>query len=1105
VQSRRFHHLELFLFIWALAAVARAGELKVDINRDSKNSATETEVGYVKWSQDSTGGAASGTNPVTKSFTSATGESVTVSFAQTALSASRGGTGLLSNWYQVGAQGTAKVVSDGLTVAPANLGTGGEMVMTITGLSAGAHTLLTYHNAWDALAAGSLGPMDIFVNGAQVVNNLQPTIRAATNSAAPVAYLEFDVAGPAAVTTILFSADTTAAPSATIRNVMINGFEIDTPNSTRTAQSPSPVDGDEHVDADAGSTLLSWSAPTAGNAVSYDVYFGTSQSAVKTATRTSTEFRGNQPGMSYTALGILSALTYFWRVDAIDGAGNATRGTVWYFRPRHLAFPGAEGWGRFARGGRGGSVVEVSSLADYVTGETPVPGTLRHAIEQVSGPRTIVFTISGMITLRQRLTLSSPYVTIAGQTAPGKGICLRQFALGLSGAKDAIVRFVRNRPGNISGQTIDGGGLAGCDHAIMDHCSISWSIDEGFSGRSAKNITLQRTLISEALNIAGHQNYPAGTAHGYAATIGGDKGSYHHNLLAHCDGRNWSLGGGLDAAGFFAGRLDIRNNVVYNWHNRTTDGGAHEVNFVANYYKPGAASVLFTALNANYDNFPGTQQYYMTGNVMPGHFDETNQAAGRTATGSNGGSVPTSYSPWVDTPFFPDYVTTHTAAQAFKIVLSDVGCTLPMLDDHDARVIRETLNGTYTYSGTGPYGGYPGLPNSQDDVGGWENYFEQSRPANWDSDHDGLPGWWENLRGSNPNSAANDFSDGNADADGDGFTALEDFLNWIAAPYAATTPGNPVSIDLAPFSGGFTGASYAVSGASGGAVSLHANGHTAIFTPTNGFTGLGKFDFTVSGGGTSVTRAVGVAVSAQTVFERRWKGGANATWDGTSDNWLNGTSVGAFQPGNAVIFDETGAANPNVTLVGILQPASVLVAGPTNYTFTGAGSFAMGTPFTKTGTGTLTLSGSQRFSSVAVDGGVLALSAGTLTVDGNVTNNGTIRLTGGAGLSVSGIFVNNGVLDLMTGAPALPLNFINNGVVLDARAVRTQSALKSGTSFTVTIQSYTGHTYRLERVGSVGGSWTQVGSSQAGNNGILTFIDSASSNDRMFYRIVVAP
>ncbi len=833
-----------------LVTTLRAGEVKVDLNRDTKNSAAETEVGYVKWSQDTTGGASGGLTPVTKSFTSSTGETVTVSFAQTALSQSRGGTGLLSNWYQIGAQGTAKLVSDGLTVAPANLGAGGEMVMTITGLSAGAHTLLTYHNAWDALTAGSLGPMDIFLNDTKVADNLQPTIRAATNAVAPIAYLEFNVAGPGTVTTILFSAKTTGAQA--IKNVMVNGFEIDTPNSTRLALAPVPADGDEHVNADAGSVTLGWSAPTAGNAVFYDVYFGTDKDAVKNATPAAPQFRGNQAALSRSESGLLSHLTYFWRIDAIDAVGNATHGTTWYFRPRHLAFPGAEGWGRFARGGRGGSVVEVNSLADYGSGDTPVPGTLRHAIEQATGPRTIVFNVAGIITLGSRLTLAAPYVTVAGQTAPGKGVCLREWPLGLSGAKDAIVRFVRNRPGNVSGATIDGGGLAGCDHAIMDHCSLSWSIDEAFSSRSGKNITLQRTLISEALNVAGHQNYPPGTAHGYAASIGGDVGSFHHNLLAHCEGRNWSMAGGLDAGGFFAGRLDMRNNVVFNWRSRTTDGGAHEVNFVANYYRPGPATTHFLALTANYDNFPGTQQYYMAGNVMPGHFDESNQAAGRTAAGSNGGSVPTTYPVWVAAPFFTSYVTTHTAGEAFKRVLSDVGANQP-LDDHDTRVIAETKNGTTTFVGS--VSGLAGLPDSQADVGGWENYGVDVRASDFDIDHDGIADAWERAHGLSVGVA-----DHNTDTDGDGYNNLEDYLNWLAGPHTTTALNAAVDVDLRAFARGLGTTTFAVSAPIHGTVTLLVNGFTARFTPTNGFTGQARFSFTATDG-TLIDGSVGVLVT----------------------------------------------------------------------------------------------------------------------------------------------------------------------------------------------------------------------------------------------------
>ena len=570
--------------------------------------------------------------------------------------------------------------------------------------------------------------------------------------------------------------------------------------------------------------------------VSHDVYFGTIPSAVRNANRASAEFKGNQIAASYLASKLSSMLTYYWRIDEIDSEGNATKGNIWYFHPRHLAFPGAEGYGRFARGGRGGVVVEVTNLNDSG------PGSLRDALTGTYGPRTVVFTVSGLITLKSDLTISQPYITVAGQTAPGKGICTRGCQFGMSGGRDVIIRYIRSRPGDIAGITLNGSGMAGSDHCIMDHCSISWGIDEEMSTRSSRNVTLQRTLISEALNIAGHKNYPAGTAHGYAASIGGDVGSFHHNLLAHCEGRNWSMAAGLDASGFFAGRLDIFSNVVYNWGHRATDGGAHEVNFVNNYYKPGAATTYFKALNAQYGNFPGTQRYYFAGNVMPGHFDERTQTAGRIATGKNGGSPPANYCPWVDAPFFPSYATIHSAVDAYRIVLSDVGCNQPMIDEHDARVIRETSEGTYTFTGSAPHGGSPGLPNSQGDVGGWEDYFQRVRPANWDSDHDGLPNWWENLRGSNPNSARNHFSDSNADPDGDGYTELEHYLNWMPSPHSATAPGIAVSVNLVPFSAGFIRPNYTVSDGVNGACSRtkRRRTHRGIY-PSKWVHRLGEF------------------------------------------------------------------------------------------------------------------------------------------------------------------------------------------------------------------------------------------------------------------------
>jgi len=460
----------------------------------------------------------------------------------------------------------------------------------------------------------------------------------------------------------------------------------------------------------------------------------------------------------------------FWAV-AVTLVAHATASA----NDSQLAFPTAEGYGRFALGGRGGRVIHVTNLEDAG------PGSLRAAVE-AEGPRTVVFDVSGLITLESRLIIrkQNHHLTIAGQTAPGIGICVRKYNLGMLGATNVIVRYLRVRPGNISGMTLDGMGMASSERCIIDHCSISWTLDESVSTRGAQNITLQRTLISEALNAAGHKKYPPGTQHGYAASIGGDIGSFHHNLLAHCAGRNWSLAGGLSKPkNEYAGRLDIRNNVVYNWKTRATDGGAHEVNFVNNYYQPGPASKYFYALNAQYNSFPGSQRYYFAGNVMPGHFGLTNQTAGRTATTERGGRLPTDYSPWADEPFFSSYVKTQTAAECYPDVLANVGCNFPALDEHDQRVLAEVRAGTFKFKGS--VTGLPGLPDSQEDVGGWDHYPEVRRPANWDTDRDGMPDDWEKTHGLNPQEPA----DGNADFNGDGYTNLEKYLNSLVGEYSA--------------------------------------------------------------------------------------------------------------------------------------------------------------------------------------------------------------------------------------------------------------------------------------------------------------------------------
>ena len=295
-----------------------------------------------------------------------------------------------------------------------------------------------------------------------------------------------------------------------------------------------------------------------------------------------------------------------------------------------------------------------------------------------------------------------------------------------------------------------------------------------------------------------------------------------------------------------------------------------EVNFVNNYYKPGAATTLVPyALTMNHeDNFAGSQRAYFAGNIMVGYFTEANQAVGRRSVVSSGVPTPT-YETFVSAPFFEHYVTTETATAAYKHVLSDVGANRP-LDDHDTRVIRETRDKTYTYTGTGPYGGYPGLPNSQDDVGGWETYPSESRPAGWDTDGDGLPDWWEILHGTNASSPAGDFSDPSADPDNDGFTRLDDYLAWMALPRLETVAGVAADIDLSTLTTGYTSVSsrqvqLALADSASGTVQLLADGKTARFTPAAGFTGTAQFLHTVTDSagdtmsGTIVVRVAAVA------------------------------------------------------------------------------------------------------------------------------------------------------------------------------------------------------------------------------------------------------
>ena len=812
--------------IFTAQVFAASPTIKVDFDMSGRQSAEVTEPNFTRWM-----------------VSGVSSKDTTISGVKINIAKGSVGTNLRSTYYKIAVQSPnyARLVGDGVKVDGGD--NGGEISLTFSNLQNGENSILLYLNHPDDYTTNKPSDIDVYVNGVKQAS-VAPTVRALANDKAAFAYMTFKVTNG--------TVDIALKPRGnnTIKNVILNGFELNVANVAAQAKSPVPSDLNMHAAHNHGAMTLSWNA--ANGAKKHQIYLGLDSLAVVNANTKSADYKGEQTSTSYQVSNLTPLQSYFWRVDEVDGNGIITKGNVWKFQPGRLAFDDAEGYGRMAVGGRGGKVVYVTNLNDDGA------GSLREACTADIGPRTIVFKVAGMIQLKSRLVCNHDFTTIAGQTAPGKGITIKSAPIGFTG-HDMIVRFMRVRLGY--GTTYDGMGLTGGDNSILDHASISWTIDEAFSSRGGKNLTLQRTLISEALNIADHQNYPKGTGHGYAATIGGDVGSFHHNLLAHNEGRNWSMGGGLDGNGYYAGRLDIFNNVVYNWEGRVTDGGAHEVNFVGNYYKAGAASrVLDYVLKADLEGTgKGSQAYYFHNNILQlkdGKFkcDGTKDDCGRTYTLSNGQKL--DWTIWNAKPFFESYAKIQSATAAYKDVLSDVGQRMPVFDDHDTRIIKEVKNGTYTY--TGSVGKMPGIPDRETDVGGWENYPSVSWADDYDSDLDGLPDWWEKMYGTNPKSAKGDFSDANKDRLNDGWTELERYLEWMARAHYTFENGETQPIDLSQFTKGYDNGTYQLSNIPSG-VNAKVNGSKMTVSLSENFAGIGYITFTLTDkSGDTFTRKIGV-------------------------------------------------------------------------------------------------------------------------------------------------------------------------------------------------------------------------------------------------------
>lgn len=420
------------------------------------------------------------------------------------------------------------------------------------------------------------------------------------------------------------------------------------------------------------------------------------------------------------------------------------------FYAQQLAFPTAEGYGKYTTGGRGGAVYEVTNL------NASGSGSFAAAIG-ASGPRTVVFRVSGTITGNYSITNDN--ITIAGQTAPGDGICIKGNLS--TSADNIIIRYIRIRFDPSMGAN-DGIGGRYHKNIIFDHISASWSTDETLTLYHNENTTVQWCIIAEAC--------PKGTTdeHRFGGIWGNNYGTWHHNLIAHNASRNprWASGCGFN---------DYRNNVIYNWEYASSYGGeAHQkgdrrtppiehstVNMIANYYKPGPAteskvrSCIIAPSSRNEDADAG--KWWVSDNFV----EES-----PTVTANNLlGVTKTSSAYRLNEPWPAMEIDQQTAEEAYQSVLDHAGCSLPKRDKVDAHIIDDVLHGTAKY-------GNKGIIDSPSDVGGWPDLKSTDPPK--DTDHDGMPDDWESknkLNKENPDDRNN--------MDSNGYTMLEKYLNSI--------------------------------------------------------------------------------------------------------------------------------------------------------------------------------------------------------------------------------------------------------------------------------------------------------------------------------------
>ena len=468
----------------------------------------------------------------------------------------------------------------------------------------------------------------------------------------------------------------------------------------------------------------------------------------------------------------------------------------WAARPTDLpqakipSFPGAEGGGMFSFGGRGGKVITVTNLNDRG------PGSFREACE-TGGARIVVFNVAGIIRLKTPIIVRAPYITIAGQTAPGDGVCIAGESFWVN-THDVVVRHMRFRRGETNvGRRDDAFGGNPVGNIMIDHCSCTWGLDENISfyrhmfspGADYKdlklptvNVTIQNTISAKALDTYNHA---------FGSTLGGENCSFMRNLWASNAGRNPSIG--------WNGIFNFVNNVTYNWVHRSVDGGDYTAlyNMINNYFKPGPLTPKNTPVGHRIlkpESGRSKLGYYVfgrvhaSGNIMEGYdaITKDNWAGGIQVQEQANTDGYTENMKWNE-PFPMPHLTIMPAKDAYKYVLKNAGATIPSRDIVDERIVEEVETGKpYYVEGLDPNSFYQfehrRLPNDSykqgiiTDISQVGGYPEYKGTPYVDTDGDGMPDAWEKANGLNPN----DPSDAVKDCTGDGYTNIEKYINGIS-------------------------------------------------------------------------------------------------------------------------------------------------------------------------------------------------------------------------------------------------------------------------------------------------------------------------------------